>query len=217
MFLDQRGEVCPVPVLNAKRAIEEGQVQDELRVAVDNQAALENLEKLGRQKGLEYQASKLGPAHWEIVYHLGSRPAAAPLVQDPLELQLGQGRPESQSLGLDLEHGPRQATLLFLSDLLGEGDPALGRKLIQGFCFSLRQLELLPERLIFMNRGIFLSTEGSSCLEDLRALEAAGVEVLSCGTCLDYYGRREQLALGSVANMYEIVSHLMASPKVLRI
>lgn len=99
---------------------------------------------------------------------------------------------------------------------MGEGSEELGRILIKGFLFALTQQEHLPSTVLFYNGGAKLTTEGSASLEDLKTLEANGVEILTCGTCLDYYGLKDKLAVGGVTNMYVIVEKQMQADLVLR-
>lgn len=87
---------------------------------------------------------------------------------------------------------------------------------MKGFIFALTQLEKLPKTILFYNGGAAITTEGSVSLEDLRSLEAQGVEIMTCGTCLNYYGLTDKLAVGSVSNMYTIVETLARAGKVIR-
>lgn len=99
---------------------------------------------------------------------------------------------------------------------MGGGNEELGRLLMKGFVYALTQLDELPETVLIYNGGAKLSVEGSQSLEDLKTLEAQGVEVLTCGTCLNYYGLTDQLRVGSVTNMYEIVEKMAGARVVVR-
>lgn len=99
---------------------------------------------------------------------------------------------------------------------LGDGEPDLGEKLMKAFLKVLLESAELPARILCMNSGIFLTTEGSPVLDILKRYEAQGTEVLSCGTCLDYYGRSDRLRVGRPTNMRETVDALLAFKKVLR-
>ena len=113
--------------------------------------------------------------------------------------------------------GPRDPfVVLFASDRVGEGPEELGRVLARSFVKTLREQGPLPWRLVFLNAGIALTTEGSPVVEDLRAMEAAGAEVLSCGTCLDYFHAKEKLLVGRVSNMREIVETLSQAGRLVR-
>ena len=99
---------------------------------------------------------------------------------------------------------------------MGNGDNQLGRTLMKGFLYAVSQLEQLPKTILLYNGGVKLAVEGAVSVEDLKSMEAQGVQVLACGTCLNYYGLTEQLAVGSVTNMYAIVEELNAAGKVIR-
>ena len=99
---------------------------------------------------------------------------------------------------------------------MGTGDDALGKALMKGFLYALTQLPVLPETLLFYNGGAKIPIEGSASLEDLKALAAGGVEILTCGTCLNHYGLTERLAVGGVTNMYVIVEKLSNAAHILR-
>ena len=102
------------------------------------------------------------------------------------------------------------------SDKMGSGNDELGKVLMKGFLFAVTQLDELPKTMLFYNGGATLTTEGSDSLEDLKSLEAQGVEIMTCGTCLDYYGLKEKLAVGTVTNMYSIVETMDQATKVIR-
>lgn len=93
------------------------------------------------------------------------------------------------------------------SDRMGTGNDELGKVLIKGFIFAVTQLDKLPKTMLFYNGGATLTTEGSDSLEDLKSLEAQGVEIMTCGTCLDYYGLKDKLAVGSVTNSTALLRH----------
>ena len=102
------------------------------------------------------------------------------------------------------------------TDAMGRGSDELGRTLMKGFLFALGQLPQPPKTLLFYNGGAHLTCEGSASLEDLRALAEKGTEILTCGTCLNYYGLTEKLAVGGVTNMYAIVETLANAGKVIQ-
>ena len=102
------------------------------------------------------------------------------------------------------------------TDIMGRGSEELGKTLMKGFLFAVGQLPVPPKTMLFYNGGAKLTTEGSDSLEDLKKLEEQGVEILTCGTCLNYYGLTEKLAVGSVTNMYTIVEKLAGAGKVVK-
>jgi len=109
----------------------------------------------------------------------------------------------------------RDLVLILKSHMLGEGEPDLGEKLIKSFLEQLFESGNLPVRIICVNSGIFLSTEGSAMADILKKYEAEGSEIISCGTCLDYYNRRDKLVVGQPTNMKVIVSSMLSYKKVI--
>ena len=99
---------------------------------------------------------------------------------------------------------------------MGSGNDELGKVLIKGFIFAVTQLDTLPKTMLFYNGGATLTTEDSDSLEDLKSLEAQGVEIMTCGTCLDYYGLKDKLAVGTVTNMYSIVETMANAGRIVR-
>lgn len=108
------------------------------------------------------------------------------------------------------------AVVVIASDRMGEGNDELGKVLIKGFIYAVSQLDELPKKILFYNGGATLTVEGSDSLEDLRFMETQGVEILTCGTCLDYYQVKDKLAVGSVTNMYSIVEAMSEAGKIIR-
>ncbi|MBQ0065500.1 MAG: sulfurtransferase-like selenium metabolism protein YedF, partial [Firmicutes bacterium] len=102
------------------------------------------------------------------------------------------------------------------SNKMGEGDPALGTALMKAFIFALTKQNQFPTTMLFFNSGAYLTCQDSDVLEDLKTLESKGVEIFTCGTCLNFYGLNEKLAIGSVTNMYDIVEKMEKAGKVVK-
>ena len=198
--VDARGDQCPIPVVKAKQAL--GQLPEGglVRVLVDNEIAVQNLTKLGRHQSMEVQSRKLKEKEFEVV--IASDKAMVP-----------QPEPEAKTCMPDA----RGDTVVAVgSAVMGSGDDQLGAVLMKGFLYALSQMDRLPDTILFYNGGARLTTEGSQSLEDLRNLEAQGVKIRTCGTCLDFYRLKEKLQVGEVTNMYEIAETLAAAGKVIR-
>ena len=99
---------------------------------------------------------------------------------------------------------------------MGKGDPELGRILMKGFIYTLSEMEKLPKTILFYNEGVKLVIDGAESLQDLKSLEKRGVEILACGTCLNFYGVTEKLSVGSVTNMYTIIERQLNATKVIK-
>ncbi|MDN5345408.1 MAG: hypothetical protein PWQ18_1522 [Clostridia bacterium] len=187
--VDARGLACPQPVIQTKRALETLGPDGELVAIVDNEVARDNVLKLARSLECATSVQEQGNE-----YYIHIRKEGLPATQ----LNVHQGQ-----------------VLLVAAATLGRGAEELGSILMRSFFYSLSESEVLPRRILFLNSGVQLCCQGSPVLESLLALEQKGVEVLVCGTCLDYYHLKEKLCAGSVTNMYTIIEHLMAAEKVI--
>ncbi|MBE3572442.1 MAG: sulfurtransferase-like selenium metabolism protein YedF [Moorella humiferrea] len=187
--VDARGLACPQPVIQTKKALETLSPDGELVTIVDNEVARDNVLKLVRSMECVASVREQGNE-----YYIHIRKESLPSTQ--LSVHPGQ-------------------VLLVTSATLGRGSEELGGVLMRSFFYSLSETEVLPRRIIFINSGVHLCCQGSPVLDSLLALEQKGVEVLACGTCLDYYHLKEKLCIGSVTNMYTIIEHLTAAEKVI--
>ena len=118
---------------------------------------------------------------------------------------------------LDARGGAGPTVVCLATDRLGQGNEELGAILMKAFLNTLWDYERSPEKLILINNGVFLAAEGSDVLDALVLLEQKGVDILSCGTCLVFYGLKEKLRAGRISNMHEIVAAMMTAGRVINI
>ena len=207
------GDICPIPVVKTKKALGELNGPGEIEVLVDNETAVKNVTKMAKSSGASAESEQLGEKQYRVLITVGE--AAAQQVQSAKNAAAQpQGQDQQETAA-----GCRtcMGTVVAVgSDRMGEGSEELGRILIKSFIFALTQLDDLPDKILFYNGGAKLTVEGSENLEDLKTLEEQGVEILTCGTCLDYYGIKDQLAIGGVTNMYSIVETLQNAMSVIR-
>ena len=201
--IDARGKACPLPVIETKNALAAMAGPGILTVRVDNEIAVQNVLKLAAHKNLTALSEKLSDDDFQV------------------RIQVGPGDLSSQAAPAEAEtacipDGRGGAVVVVSSREMGSGDPALGAILIKSFLFALTKQDVLPSAVLFYNGGAFLTCEGSESLEDLKTLEAQGVEITTCGTCLDFYGLKDKLAVGTVSNMYDIVEKQLGAARVLR-
>lgn len=102
-------------------------------------------------------------------------------------------------------------------DSLGNGSEELGQTLMPVFMNNLAKVDQLPDKIIMVNSGVKLVCNGSKALEPLKLLQDKGVAIVACGTCLDYYDLKEQVAVGAVTNALDVVTTLTATEKVVTI
>lgn len=207
------GDICPIPVVKTKKALGELNGPGEIEVLVDNETAVKNVTKMAKSSGASAESEQLGEKQYRVLITVGE--AAAQQVQSAKN---SAAQPQGQDQQ-ETAAGCRtcMGTVVAVgSDRMGEGSEELGRILIKSFIFALTQLDDLPDKILFYNGGAKLAVEGSESLEDLKTLEEQGVEIQTCGTCLDYYGIKDQLAIGGVTNMYSIVETLQNAMSVIR-
>lgn len=195
------GDACPIPVVKATRALREMKEPGTLEVLVDNEIAVQNLQRMASGYHFAAAGEKRGEQAFAVTITV-----SAPLPGDPQEEPAPACVPDQRE----------NMVVAFDTAVMGRGDDKLGAALMKSFVYALGQLPRLPRTLLFYNGGARLTTEGSDVLEDLKTLEAQGVEILTCGTCLNFYGLTEQLKVGGVTNMYSIVEKLAGAEKVLK-
>jgi len=188
--LDVRGMACPGPVVSVKRALETA--EGELRVLLDDGAPRENVKRFAQGRGYQVQEEPLEGA-FAFTITGAQKPAAAV-----------SGRAGA-------------VVMLIGSDRLGDGPEELGRLLMRNFIMTLLELPELPDRMLFINTGVLLTARGSEVIEVLEALGNRGVEVLSCGICLDFFKKKELLGAGGVTNMFTIAESLLQAGSVVRL
>ena len=193
---------CPLPVINAKKAIESFTEDGTLSVKVDNETAVENLTRLGEHNGFAVTSEKNGEKEYTVVMQV--KAAAAGKAEVPAE---------TVSCALPAKGGK---VVVLSANTMGSGDEQLGKKLMKAFVFALTNQDEAPEKVICYNSGAYLTTEDPDTIKDLKSLEEAGTVVMTCGTCLDFYGLKEKLQVGIVSNMYDIVEAQMQAGLIIR-
>ncbi|MCI9179388.1 MAG: sulfurtransferase-like selenium metabolism protein YedF [Lachnospiraceae bacterium] len=209
MRLDERGKQCPLPVIEAKKALEKAEPGSVVEVVVDNEIAVQNLKKLALHKGLDSLSEKVSEREFLVKIWAGVKEKAEQVRENAEQA-------EKESIKCALDCREKGLVLVLASDEMGQGDAVLGRLLMKGFVYAVTQQDKLPETVLLFNGGAKLSCQGSDSLEDLKELEAQGVEILTCGTCLNHYGIAEKLLVGNVTNMYEIVEKMTGAKKIVR-
>jgi len=192
--VDCRGLACPQPVMTTKKALDQLK-EGELLVIVDNAVSCNNVERFAQSQGCSVEVEQRGKDF-------------------SLRIQKGRGGQETE---LPQEKEKVKKVVIYInSHLMGGGDEALGSFLMKAFLKTLLDLETIPNRLILINSGVQLASEGSKVLDSLIALSEKGVEILSCGSCLDFYGLKGKLKVGVVSNMFEIIQVMMEADRLIR-
>ncbi|OPY06059.1 MAG: SirA-like protein [Syntrophorhabdus sp. PtaB.Bin184] len=189
--IDLKGKTCPVPVIETKKLIESRQV-DEVEVIVDNPTASENVRRF-----------------------LGSRGYATTVLQEGNVYRV-EGCLQEGGAAVE-QSGTQKKVLVYVdTETMGRGDDGLGRVLMRSFLNTLKELEVRPWRIVFVNGGVRNVVADSEYLDILKETEALGVEIVSCGTCLDYFHLKDSVAVGRTSNMFEILTSFSEATNVIR-
>ena len=196
-IVDARGLGCPQPVILATKAIER---HDRIVVLVDNETAVENVKRMGTKNGCDVTVEQKQDGTFAL--SLSKTPGAAP-AESETPATCG-----SEASG----NGP--FVVVFSENWMGRGNEELGHVLIRAFIHTLCQRKRKPDTMIFYNSGVKLTVKDSEVIEDLRELCDGGVEMLICGTCVNYFGIAGEVGVGTISNMYDIVDLLSRSGRL---
>lgn len=183
------GEVCPKPVIMTKKALKEIE-SGVVEVSVDNQTSKENVEKMAKEMGHTFETREEGNVFVITITKAG-------------EKQENSSKEENIVISIG-------------SDKMGEGEDELGKILIKGFIYALTEAETLPKTVLLYNKGVLLASTFEDTVKDLKVLEERGVEILSCGTCANFYHVQDQIKVGTLTNMYTILERQMKAAKVIK-
>ncbi len=195
--VDARGYPCPQPVLLTKKLVDEG--EKEILVLVDNRGSAENVARFGEKSGYRVEIKEEN-GDFKVSLKKGANELIVETT-DAVEITCETGN-------WKLLHGK---TLLISTDSLGRGSEELGKILVKALLNTLSENENLPEKIVLVNSGVRLACEGSDVLEALQTAVNKGVELLACGTCLNYFKLTEKLKVGRISNAYEILNVLLES------
>lgn len=201
VVVDVRGKLCPVPVIESKKAMD-ASPEAVIVTVVDNEVSRDNVIKLGKSKKYAVGIQQRGSA-----YYIRMTPPGNDIVINQTEsVATVHEKKEIPEVG--------GRVLLMTKDYLGEGSEELGRSLMKTFWFCLTEADVKPKKIFFINSGVKMVAEGSEHLENLQALADAGVEIAACGICLDFYGLKESVKVGTITNMYVISDSMMTEAMV---
>jgi selenium metabolism protein yedF len=195
-----KGMACPLPVVQTKKLLAE---YDVVETTVDNFIATENLTKLAEQLNYNIDVKKVSDEEYVVTV---SNPTAGGEVP---------GKEDVEEKAPVLQVKDDSYIVVVNKQIMGHGSEELGKKLMKAFLYTLSEQEVLPKKVIFYNGGVLLVDKTQShVLEELNTLQENGVEIMSCGACIDYY--KVDMAVGSTSNMYFIVEEMRAADRVVR-
>ncbi len=200
--IDLSGKPCPIPVIEAKKTLAKTGGEKTIFL-IDNMAAVENLKKMATSEGYDFSYEKIAENSFKTFIGLDH----PNLIKDiPEDKEKREDKDPSESLVVTIG-----------SNYMGSGSNELGKILMKSFIYSLTELENHPQYLIFFNTGVYLTTEGSNTIEDLKTLEEKGTVILSCGTCLNFFELQDKLVVGTVTDMYGTTEKMALATKLINI
>ena len=188
--VDARNLSCPMPVVKTKTALESIDTGN-VHVLIERSEGCQNIKRFAENQGCDVHVEEK-----EGIFHIHIEKGKE--MRDGLKDQIGD-------------------VVLITTDVLGTGDRKLGEILMKAFLNTLWDTSPRPGKILFLNDGVRLTTEGSDVLDVLDLLEKEGVEIFSCGTCLEYYGLTDYLKIGKTTNMYDTVGTLLSAGKIIKI
>ena len=190
--VDAVGQTCPVPVIMTKKALKEVK-EGIVEVSVDNRTSKENIEKFAKEMGYETSIRER-----EGIFFISIT------------------KNDQLSINNTLPSNDNNTVIVISSDKMGEGENDLGETLMKAFIYTLTEIENLPKTILFYNKGVLLTTTNENTIKDLKSLENKGVQILSCGACLNFYNVENSLKVGTVTNMYTIIDKQIKATKVIK-
>ncbi|KXZ40746.1 selenium metabolism protein YedF [Alkalithermobacter thermoalcaliphilus JW-YL-7 = DSM 7308] len=188
-YLDARNLECPKPVINTKKELE-SITEGTLVVIVDNEIAKENVLKLAKSMNCLAVSSEK---------------------EDGIYIQITKGNLQEDIKDENVNLDITDKVIMISSEFMGKGSDELGKILIKGFLYTISESGKYPKSMLFINSGVKLTTENEETVESLKKLESQGVDIQSCGTCLDYFNLKDKLKVGKISNMYDIVDTINKS------
>jgi len=195
--VDGRGQLCPKPLILTKKALKEISPGEQISILVDNLTARQNVERFLADNGMHPECTEK-----DGIFTITVQKQAAPL-----------SHPDAASY---CTTGSKPHIILLSSDKMGRGSDELGEILMKAFVNTIRETSPLPSHIVFYNSGILLTIEGSSLIESLKELESKGVSLLVCGTCVEYFKKKDLVRVGTISNMYAILETMTAAGHIVQ-
>ena len=201
-IVDTKGQLCPAPLIAAKKALKETVPGDSFVLLTDNKTSFDNLSRFLKDNKAGFKVSESGG-----IWTLTITRTSSDLIQSEPEEYCSPEIPHFQKGNF---------VVVLTSDKMGEGDDQLGHLLMINFIKALKDLDELPQKMVFYNNGVKLAINSSPVIEILRDLEKMGVELLLCATCVSHYSLESVAGTGTVSNMYTIAEVMANAGKIVR-
>ena len=201
-IVDTKGQLCPAPLIATKRALKETITGESFQVIIDNQTSFTNVSRFLKDNNTQFTYSENSG-----IWTLKVKKQSGELIKPN----------EEEYCTPEVPHFQKGNFVVALSsDKMGEGDEKLGRLLMVNFIKAVHDLDTLPSKVVFYNRGVFLGRNSSEVIDMLRDLEKMGVALFLCGTCINHYSLQNEISIGTVSNMFEIAQIMSSAGNVVK-
>ncbi|MFA5818748.1 MAG: sulfurtransferase-like selenium metabolism protein YedF [Bacteroidales bacterium] len=201
-IVDTKGQLCPAPLIATKRALKETAVGESFTVLTDNQTSFNNLTRFLKDNYEDFQVSETAGV-WTLT-----------ITKTTGDVTLAKAEEYCNSSVSHFQKG--NFIVVLASDKMGEGDDELGHLLMANFIKALKDLDILPQKMVFYNSGVKLAANGSPVIEHLKDLEKMGVELLLCATCVNHYSIESIVGAGTLSNIYAIAEVMASAGNIVR-
>ena len=193
--IDARGLDCPAPVIKVKKTVESELLTD-FTVLLNSDSSKENVSRLLKTLGFNFEIENLNDEY-------------------TITASKGEVQIEKKMVNQLLEN--KNTTIFISSEEMGSGSDELGKKLMTSFIKTIKEVDPLPKTILFVNSGVFHTTKNSESITALKELSDKGVDIYSCGACLEHFGLMDKLALGDVGDMLTTTEALFNADKVIKL
>jgi len=201
-IVDTKGQVCPAPLIAAKKALRETGAGESFIILTDNETSFNNLSRFLKDNNTTFSVGEAAGV-WTLTVTPGSDKRAISKAED--------------YCAPEIKHFEKGDFIVVIgSDKMGEGDDELGQLLMANFIKALKDLDKLPARIVFYNKGVTIVTKSSQVIDHLRDLEKMGVELLLCATCVNFYNIENETGAGIHSNMYTIAEAMASAGKIIK-
>ena len=199
--IDTSGLLCPAPLIATKRALKETEAGDSFQVITDSKTSFENISRFLKDNKTEFSSEDL-EGKWTLII---TKKTSAIIQTNPEDY-----------CKKEIPHLTKGDFItVFKSDCMGDGDEELGHLLMVNFMKALKDIEMLPGKMIFYNKGVLLGAESSPVLDHLKEIEKMGVTLLFCETCVKYYALGGKMKVGTLSNMFEIAQAMASASNII--
>jgi len=201
-IVDTKGQLCPAPLIAAKKALKETAEGETFRVLTDNQTSFDNLCRFLKDNGAGFQVEE-SEGVWTMT--------VTRITGENVETKV-----EEYCIPAISHFEKGNYVVAITSDKMGEGDSELGYLLMANFIKALKDLNKLPQHMVFYNRGVTLAVKDSPVVEHISDLGKMGVEIHLCATCVNHYKLEKNIAVGTLSNMYSIAEIMASAGNIIR-